>query len=160
MIDQDLELRAREYAKRNDISANFTNPLGFGQDGRVWKTDRTTAIKVFERVRTYNVELECYRRFTQHGIKELCGLAVPQFEANDDELLVIEIGIVKPPYILDFGKAHLDQRPDFPEDTRKEWESDLEDLFGDGVTKVRSVLWKLSQLGIHYYDAKPKNIAL
>ena len=51
----------------------------------------------------------------------------------DDELQVIEIEIVKPPYLLDFGKAHLDKRPDFPEETMAEWEEQLVELFGDDV---------------------------
>src|SRR5689334_768724 len=123
MIDQDLELRARKYIEKHNLVTDFTNPLAFGQDGRVWETDKSTAVKVFERLRAYTVELERYRRFIQHGINELCGLAVPQFEDSDDELMVIEIDIVTPPYILDFGKAYLDHPQEYPEETKKEWES-------------------------------------
>ncbi len=57
------------------------------------------------------------------------GLNVPRLVEFDDELQIIEMEIVKPPYLLDFGKAHLDARPDFPAETMTEWEEQLVDLF-------------------------------
>lgn len=68
--------------------------------------------------------------------------------------------IVKPPYLLDFGKAHLDQRPDFSEETMAEWEESLVELFGDDVPRIKALLRKLTLFGIYYYDAKPANIRL
>lgn len=47
------ELDTREpdvrYAKSRDISIAFDSPPGSGTDGRVWKTSRKPAVKVFER---------------------------------------------------------------------------------------------------------------
>jgi hypothetical protein len=62
--------------------------------------------------------------------------------------------------LLDFGKAHLDARPDFSTETMAEWEEQLVELFGDDAPRIKSVLRRLTKFGIYYYDAKPANIRL
>jgi hypothetical protein len=44
------------------------------------------------------------------------GFNVPQLIGFDDELHVIEMTVVKRPFVLDFAAAYLDVRPEFPED--------------------------------------------
>ena len=39
----------------------------------------------------------------------------------DESLLVIEMSIVRPPFLLDFAAATLDVEPDFPEGTLDDW---------------------------------------
>jgi len=77
---------------------------------------------------------------------------------HDDDLLVVEMLVVTPPFLLDFAKAHLDSSPEFPAETMREWEGEGMENFGDRWPDVKAVLWSLRQLGIYYFDAKPGNI--
>lgn len=155
-----METKVRGYAAARGLDVDFAQPLGFGQDGRVWKTLQKTAVKAVERLRNYIAERDCYQRLLEADVSIIDGLNVPRLVDFDDELQIVEMEIVKPPYLLDFGKAHLDVRPDFSAETMADWEDQLADLFDDDVPRVKSVLRKLTQFGIYYYDAKPANIRL
>jgi hypothetical protein len=114
---------------------------------------------VLNRERNYGIELECYQRFKHNKISSIHGFSVPQLLGFNDELWVIELRIVTPPYILDFAKAWLDMPPDFSAETMADWETEGEDLFGPNRwPQVKVILWVLRGLGIYYYDAKPQNI--
>jgi hypothetical protein len=115
MSDALLQQRALEYATLCKIVLDLKSPLGHGTDGSVWRSDRKTAVKVLERERNYQTELECYRRFAAHGVSRIQGFSVPQLIRHDDALWVIEMRIVTPPFILDFAKAWLDEPPEFEE---------------------------------------------
>lgn len=119
-----------------------------------------TAVKAVERLRNYTVERECYQRLHDADVSAIDGLNVPRLVAFDDGFQIIEMEIVAPPYLLDFGKAHLDARPEFPAETMVEWDEQLVELFGDDVPRVKRVLRQLTKYGIYYYDAKPANIRL
>jgi hypothetical protein len=160
MDASELELRAKAYAVSHSREIVFAAPLGFGQDGRVWRTNHTTVVKVIERLTTYNREKGCYQRLLKHDVNEINGLAVPEFIDFDDELQIIEIGMVKPPYLLDFGKAFLDKPPDYTAESLDDWEEELVELFGEDVSQVKLVMWQLEKFGIYYRDAKPANIRL
>jgi hypothetical protein len=160
MSSAKLESSARDYAESRGLEIDFAHPLGFGQDGRVWKSFHKTAVKALERSRNYTAERECYQRLLDADVTVIDGLNVPRLIDFDDRLQIIEIGIVAPPYLLDFGKAHLDARPDFPAETLAEWDEQLVELFGDDVSRVKRVLRQLTKYGIYYYDAKPANIRL
>ena len=56
------------------------------------------------------------------------GFNVPELIAFDDELLVLEMTIVRRPFVLDFASAYLDsdKRPEFPDDTWATWEEEKE----------------------------------
>jgi hypothetical protein len=45
--------RALQFAKARNITLNIGRPLGSGIDGSVWPSDRSTAVKVFERQHNY-----------------------------------------------------------------------------------------------------------
>ena len=111
-------------------------------------------------VPTYNREKGCYQRLLKHDVNEINGLAVPEFIDFDDELQIIEIGMVKPPYLLDIGKAFLDKPPDYTAESLDDWEEELVELFGEDVSQVKLVIWQLQKYGIYYRDAKPANIRL
>jgi len=104
MVNDKIVERAREYSKRLSISLSAT-PLGFGDDGAVWTTSRHTVLKVFERGTNYALELECYQRLSEAGIRKIREFEVPALLNYDELLLAIEMGFVNPPFILDFGKA-------------------------------------------------------
>ena len=156
----ELEARVRRYAESHGVEVDLSKALGFGQDGRVWQTLNKTAIKAVERPRNYIAERDSYQRLLDADVSTIDGLNVPRLVDFDDALQIIEMEIVKPPYLLDFGKAHLDSKPDFSEETMAEWEEHLVELFGDDMPRVKGVLRRLTAYGIYYYDAKPANIRL
>ncbi|TWT87204.1 hypothetical protein Mal64_27420 [Pseudobythopirellula maris] len=134
--------------------------MGFGQDGGVWATNRGAALKAFERQANDRTELACYERLAAEGIKAIEGFSLPSLLGWDDDLLVIEMSIVTPPYLLDFGKAYLDRPFDFEEGGFTDWELEKRELYDTAQQWeiVSTVLARLASLGIHYYDAKPANI--
>jgi len=50
-----LEKNARAYAGLFGLQVDFETPLGYGNDGTVWKTSRRTAIKAIERKSKYDL---------------------------------------------------------------------------------------------------------
>lgn len=153
-----LQARAIEYAALCGISLDLRTPLGYGNDGTVWKSNRQSAVKVFEEQFKYLRESACYQRLQEHQIKQIKGLAVPQLMGMSDTLFIVEMRLVSPPYLLDFGKAYLDIAPDFPAEAMEDWETEGIENFGERWPDVKAILWALRQLGIYYYDAKPGNI--
>ena len=62
-----------------------------------------TAVRAFERRKNYIDELACYQRFKAKRVTHLSGFAVPELLGFSDELSIVEMTIVQPPYLLDFG---------------------------------------------------------
>jgi hypothetical protein len=107
------------------------------------------------------VEVSCYERLRQRGVEKIDSFHIPLFLGKDDALLVIKIGFVTPPFLLDFGKSYLDRPPPemsqemqayIDDEQRELWETPQR------YRQVRSILWQLQQLGIYYQDPKPGNI--
>ena len=160
MTPEELAQQAQAYALKTGLKLDLDQRLGFGQDGCVWSTPRKTALKVFERLHNYTLERNCYQRLKNSGVTSICGVHVPSLVDFDDTLMVVEIEIVRPPYLLDFGKVHLDTPPPYSPDQLEDWEELLVERFGEDVSLVKTILWKLQSLGIYYLDAKPDNIRL
>lgn len=158
MFEQSLEQRAGQYAKKRSLELDFITILGSGQDGKVWKSNAKTVVKVFERKNNYEAERNCYQRLRANNVVKIGIFDVPAFVNSDDDLIVVEMGFVSPPCILDFGKAHLDHPPDFPQETMDDWRAAGIENFGEKWPKVLSLLAALKHYGIHYLDAKPGNI--
>lgn len=143
--------RAAKYAAKTEIE--ISGELGFGKDGRVFKTTRRSALKVFERKHGYKRELDAYLRFSEREVTEIRGHTVPQLLGFDHELLAIEITIVQPPYLLDFASAYLDHPPDFPPDAVDIWLEERAELFGDRWRAVQDVMLALeSQHRVYLTD--------
>jgi hypothetical protein len=153
-----LEANAKQYAQLCRISLNLKTPLGYGNDGTVWRSSRQTAVKAYESTVKYDRELECYQRFARGKVRSIHGLAVPELIAYSHVLHVIEMRIVTPPFLLDFAKAHLDVKPDFPDEVIADWEQEGIENFGERWGDVKIILYELQRHGIYYYDAKPGNI--
>ncbi len=153
-----MEQRAQTFAARQGFALDLTRKLGFGSDGTVWRTSLGTAIKVFERLRPYGAEKACYQRLRDLNITEILGFTVPQLESFDDELAVIEMTIVTPPYLLDFGKTYLDRAPDYSPEVIADDEAFRRELFDDDWPTVEQILDRLEAIGIYYVDARPGNI--
>jgi hypothetical protein len=154
---RELEMRANLYADSRDIV--IEKRLGYGNDGTIWQTNRKTAVKVEHVTDSFERELAAFQRLTEHKIDRINGFDVPQLVDFDERVLTIEMEIVTPPYLLDFGKVYLDIPPDYSPEVLRDWEEERTELFGPERWKVvRKLLASLKMFGIYYYDAKPGNI--
>ena len=86
------------------------------------------------------------------------GFHVPQLLRADNDLGVIEMTIVTPPFLLDFAGAVLDVRPNFSEEIWAEWETQKREQFGDRWKEVHAVLDALEGWGVYLLDVTPSNI--
>lgn len=129
-------------------------------DGTIWRTSRHSVVKTFEREQNYHDERECYRRFQESKVETISGFAVPAFIDDDFDLLVVELSIVRPPFLLDFGKVYLDTPPPYWNDSEimGHWHDEGRENFGKRWSKVLSVIRILEGFGIYYVDPKPGNI--
>lgn len=162
IIDDELLLaRATSYANSRKIHVLRKEKLGHGSDGAVWRTNRPSAVKALESEPKYKNELECYRRLKRAAVKSLAGFDVPVLEGWDDGLMVVEMSIVTPPYLLDFGKVWIDQPPPYYFDRQRvaNAQADGRELFGKNWQDVEVVLYQLrKKFGIYYADPRPGNI--
>jgi hypothetical protein len=158
--DAPLLKRAEEYAQSRQIVILRKERLGHGSDGSVWKTTRPSAVKALYEHETYQKELECYSRLKRAAIRNLGGFDIPVLEDSDDGLMVIEMTLVEPTFLLDFGKVYLDQPPTYLYDKElmsrayAEWR----ERFGRRWMDVAFVLELLKKYGIYYFDPRPSNI--
>jgi hypothetical protein len=152
-----VEERARLFCEQAGMLLG--KPLGHGIDGNVWQTNRQSAVKAFAREDTYRRERDCYRRLFENDVDMLAGFDVPLLKDYSNSLLVIEISIVSPPCILDFGKAYVDTVPEYSLEALAEAEESERELFTEEEwKKVRLVRAALMRYRIHYFDARPSNI--
>jgi hypothetical protein len=154
--------RAASYAQSRQLVIDFQYPLGQGIDGIVWETSRPSALKVLERAQTYRLEVECYRRLQDARLSRIRDFAVPKLVDADDELLAIEMTIVSPPFLLDFGKVYLDSPPPYWNDSEimANWEAEGKENFGEQWSIVLSLVGALQKYGIWYVDPKPATSCL
>lgn len=143
------------------IKLSRAGQLGFGMDGSVYATSCKSAIKVFERHKSYQTERDVYLRLRECGVLMILGHIVPGLHDYSDSLRVIEMDIVQPPYILDFAKAQLDMPPDldFPEHVMAERYEHWAGLFDERWPAVLAIMRELEQrYGIYLLDPNPGNI--
>lgn len=149
--------RAKLFAAEN--GRNLIGQLGYGYDGSVFATERQSAIKVLRFQRLYQRERDVYLRLRTHSMVEVAGFAVPQLIQHDDRLWIVEMGIVSPPFVLDFAGAYLDKRPDYPDDIMEEWQADKLEQFGEERWPiVQNIMAHFARMGIYLADVKPGNI--
>jgi hypothetical protein len=118
-MNENLIPNARLYAARHQLELAET--LGSGKDGIVLVAKRKAqparvAIKVFRLSEAYEREKAVYLRLQELEIDSVLGFNVPRLVRFDDAMLVVEITVVKRPFVLDFAGAYLEARPDFPEE--------------------------------------------
>ena len=155
-LSKKLQDVAVSYAHSNQIQ--LLGFLGDGNDGAVWESSRNSAVKVLERPDSYQREKQAYLRLQEREIDSIYGFAIPKLVAFDDTRQVIEMTMVFPPFLIDFGKAYVDHPPDFSEEVMEEWTADMEEIFEDRWEIVRTLLSRLRGMGIYYFDARPANI--
>ena len=148
---------ARDYAFRR--ARRLERQLGRGGHGSVYSTTEQTAIKAHRAVESYTRESACYKRLNEQNVDEVRGHHVPQLVAWDEALLVIEMTIVTPPFLLDFGGAYLDWPPEFSEDAIAQWQIEKGEQFGQRWPAVQRILAVLGDAyGIFVTDVNPGNI--
>jgi hypothetical protein len=141
MIDpiEAAKLRAQEFANRRRLKLG--DVVGYGADGVVIATSVHTVVKSLKYKELYAKELAVYRRLEKLGFDSVCGFNVPKLISNHDELLIIEIEFVTPPFIVDFASAGVDADPlaKFDADQQRETIEEWTALFGSHWPKVRSL---------------------
>jgi len=153
----DLTKRAQRYANARHLVLEDT--LGYGKDGLVFRTNRGSALKVFGTDSPYKSERNCYFRLAELQVEEILGHNLPQMLAWSDQLLVIEMTTVTPPYLLDFASARLDWTTEFPPEVLEQWEQDRQEEFGPRWPHVRMIMeFMRDQYGIYLMDVHPRNI--
>ncbi len=152
--------RALTYVQSKGLSLDCQYPLGAGIDGCVWRTSRPSALKLCERDKSFRDEVESYLRLQEYEVRRLHDFAVPRLIDWDEQLMAIEISIVSPPFLLDFGKVYLDSPPPYWNDAEimGHWHAEGRENFGERWNKVLSLIGLLQKYGIWYIDPKPGNI--
>ena len=147
----------QSYLERRGISV--TGTLGAGKDGYVWRTSRDTALKIHGQFESYRAERNAYNRFQTLEIEEVSVFAIPSLRDFDDELFAIEMGIVAPPYIVDFASAFLDTPPDFIEDEGHTLHDMIRQRFDDRADEVIGLYQDLiASAGVYLSDFHRHNI--
>ena|SRR5579884_110896 len=162
MYEETLVRKARMYADTRGLELAET--LGSGKDGIVLVAkfkDKPgdVAIKILHSEESYRREKETYQRLKQLQITTMHGFNVPQLIRFDDELLVLEMTIVRRPFVLDFASAYLDARPEFSAEIWEAWESEKREQFESRWSVVLRVMQTLQGYGIYLLDVSPSNIA-
>lgn len=115
-------------------------------------------MKVHDREEAYLRERNVYLRLKQGGVMAIRDCTVPQLLGHDDELWIIEMTVVTPPFVLDFGGAHLDQPPDFSAEILEEWRLEKQEQFESRWPEVEAIIRFLQGYGVFLEDVNPKNI--
>ena len=107
----------------------------------------------------FEKELAVYQRLATHRVSYIQGLAVPELLGFDRGRRIIEMTIVRPPYILDFASSYLDRPPDFPAEHWEHWQQQRAEEFGeDWPTALRLYATMRRRWGIYHLDLSPRNV--
>ncbi|HUQ68133.1 MAG TPA: hypothetical protein VM165_01340 [Planctomycetaceae bacterium] len=148
--------RAELYAKERALT--IEKPLGGGFDGVVLGTNRRTAVKSLNYPILYQRERDVYLRLAEHNVNRVNGFEVPRLIDVDDRLMVIEMTIVSPPFVLDFAGALLDRKPEFELEILEEWRREKLEQFEADWPQVQHLIWTFERWGIFLSDVHPGNV--
>jgi hypothetical protein len=156
-INPTILARAEQYAGRRQMALGEI--LGAGKDGSVWRTARTSALKIHAIEASYRIERNAYFRLRDLKVEEVAGFAVPTILDHDDELLAIEMTTVTPPFLLDFASAIFDEPPDFIEDEGHTFEDFIRARFDEHTQAVLDLYDELAaRTGIFLPDMHSQNV--
>lgn len=153
---EDIERRIKLFAQRYDCA--LEKRLGYGWDGIVISTNSEGAIKGLRYQPLYERERDVYLRLQELAVFKVRGFNVPRLVRFDDELCCVEMTIVRPPFVLDFAGAYLDEQPDYPDDILEAWRVEKIEQFEERWTEVQAVMREFGRMGIYLADIKPGNI--
>lgn len=159
MVDIPFEIieRRSAYCSRHNVVIQFDEP-DWGLDAFLWRTTVETVVKVHRYHERFQKELATYRRLAERKIVRLKGFEFPQLVNYDEELHILELSIVSPPYILDFVEVSLGKEPGNFDLERIETQQSKQ--FGNDWPDVKRLLEALMQVGIYYDDVHNRNIRL
>ncbi len=85
---------------------------------------------------------------------------MPRLIDYHDELWVLEIEFVVPPFVLDFATAGVDVDPleKYSSEELEEWLESRRELFEDRWPDANKLLHRFREHGIYLVDVKPGNI--
>jgi hypothetical protein len=88
------------------------------------------------------------------------GFAIPELIEVDRPLMAIEMTLIRPPFLLDFGKVYLDRQPPYRDDAEiiGNWHAEGHENFGKRWSTVLSPIREHESYGIWYVDPKPGNV--
>jgi hypothetical protein len=159
MVDAQFFERLARYVSLQANAVKIKKFLGDGTDGAVWSTSRDTAIKIFRADFGYYNERDTYQRLADFGVTDrLAGFWIPEMQAHNDELMVVEMDLMqKPPFVIDFAKVRFTS-PDFSDEVLAEAESRGRERFEDNWHAVQRLLNAFESFQIYYLDPTPHNI--
>lgn len=95
----------------------------------------------------------------ERGVDNVLGFSVPKLIDFDNDLLVLEMGIVSPPCVIDFAMSEFDKpKYDFPPDMKDEWEKRDREIFAEKLPVVDCILSAFRVFGLYLYDVNLGNI--
>lgn len=133
--------------------------LGWGIDGVVYTTPGAmTAIKIHKGRESYDRELAAYKRIKKADLTNFMGFQVPRLIRSDNENCVIEMSIVKAPFLLDFAGTTTFQK--FKGDVYYEWWESVREKFNEEEFSIASSVFAglKREFGLYYWDLKPGNL--
>lgn len=149
--------RLREYANRRKLEIH--EQLGGGIQGVVYSTYSTSALKAFKEQSHFEQEVKVYQRLKERNVTNVCGFAVPRPISYNPHLLVIEMEVVNPPFVVDFASAGVDAPLyEYTPEIMAEWEESRQELFEENWPTVLKVIAGFRVYGIYLSDVKPGNI--
>jgi hypothetical protein len=106
--------------------------------------------------------LAVYQRLQEKHIDKICGFWVRKLIAQHDELWVIEMEFVVPPFVVDFATAGVDSSPlaKYSQEEMEAWFEERKELFEDKWPQAKQIIHGFRQHGIYLVDVKPGNITL
>jgi hypothetical protein len=162
----ELRRRAEEYVQRHALALG--DELGRGVHGTVYATENQpeisgsqirSAVKVHQNATYYEQERDVYLRLRDRGVTSICGCHLPGLLRWEDVLWVLEMTVVKRPFVLDFAGAYLDKAPEFSVEVIADWRAEKMEQFGTLWPKVQTILATLEIHGVFMVDVNPGNIA-
>jgi hypothetical protein len=157
----ELVRRAKEYAVKSGLV--IADSLGAGVHGSVFATKGHieaihSAVKVHTSESAFHRERNAYLRLKECGVSQICGCKIPSLLRYDNNLWVLEMTLVTPPFVLDFGDANLDRPHDFSDEVLADWEAQKKELFERRWPDVLKIIRYLEGFGIYILDVNPGNI--
>ncbi len=85
---------------------------------------------------------------------------MPRLIDHHDELWVIEMEFVVPPFVVDFATAGVDSNPlnKYSPEELDDWFESRRELFEDRWPQAKEILHEFRKHGIYLVDLKPGNI--
>jgi hypothetical protein len=142
-----------------DGKRRIENELGSGTDGTVYGVSGPSVVKVHKDRHRFNNELKAYLRLREQNVNSVGMFHIPELRNYDPEQLIIEISTVRPPYLIDFGKSHIDHTPDYDDEAWDMWRERLGQVFGDNAGVASQIFHQMVRKhGIYHLDLNPYNL--